>query len=86
MSGWGSSCGGSGCDVVAILSANKTDKINPVSHLHEQGWSCVVVKTSNDQDNCQQSKSKSSLGSSSAEPLRVQVLDLYCLKRFEKVK
>ena len=40
--------GGSGCNVVAILSANKTDKINPVSHLHEQGWSCVVVKTSND--------------------------------------
>ena len=37
------SVGGCGCDVVAILSANKTDKINPVSCLHERGWSCVVM-------------------------------------------
>ena len=45
MSGWGCGggalchclLGGSGCDVAAILSANKTDKTNPVSCLHEQG-------------------------------------------------
>ena len=31
------SVGGSGCEVVAVPSANKTGKINPVSRLHEQG-------------------------------------------------
>ena len=33
----GSTLGGSSCDVIAVPSANKTDKINPMSCLHEQG-------------------------------------------------